>query len=403
MSNLTVENDCDGPLHPKAIEGLELFNHGQYWKAHEALEAAWRAESRPVRNLYKGILQAGVVYLHVTRKNHAGAVKVYQRCRKWLDPWPDICRDVAVGRLRQDLETVMREVTALGPDGLERFRPVPVEAGGVHNKLSEIIVQQNRGSMDEMTFSGKIALVTGSGRGIGRAIALHFARHGADVVVNFFRNRQPAETTAAEIEKLGRKALLVKADIGDPEDLKRLFDETEAAFGGLDIFVHNAASGYNRPAMEQKLKGWDWTMNINARSLLFAAQQAAALMEKRGGGSIVSLSSPGAGRVLPDYVVVGASKAAIESLTRYLAVELAPKNIVVNAVSPGIVETDALKHFASLSDGSVIQKAQAATPAGRLATPEDIAGVVGFLCTPAAAMIRGQVIVVDGGYILPAN
>jgi enoyl-[acyl-carrier protein] reductase III len=253
-----------------------------------------------------------------------------------------------------------------------------------------------------LPFSGKTALVTGSGRGIGRAIALHLARNGADIAVNFFRNRAPAEETAAEIERMGRQALLVKADVGDLEDLNRLFDEVERAFGGLDIFVHNAASGYNRPALEQKPKGWDWTMNINARALLFAAQRAAPLMESRGGGSIVSITSPGSGRVLPDYVVVGASKAALESLTRYLAVELAPKNIHVNAVSPGIVETEALKHFEALREQGLIKKAIAATPAGRLVTPEDVAGVVGFLCTPAADMICGQVIVVDGGYILPA-
>jgi enoyl-[acyl-carrier protein] reductase III len=256
---------------------------------------------------------------------------------------------------------------------------------------------------ESFPFTNKVALVTGSGRGIGRAIALQLARQGADVVVNFFRNRPPAEETAAAIEELGRRALLVKADVGDLDDLNRLFDETERAFGGLDIFIHNAASGYNRPVLEQKPKGWEWTMNINARSLLFAAQRAAPMMEKRGGGHIVSVSSPGAGRVLPDYVVVGASKAAIESLTRYLAVELAPKNIVVNAVSPGIVETDALKHFDLLADKSIIQKAVTATPAGRLATPDDVAGVIAFLCTPAASMIRGQVIVVDGGYVLPAN
>jgi enoyl-[acyl-carrier protein] reductase III len=255
-----------------------------------------------------------------------------------------------------------------------------------------------------LPFSGKTALVTGSGRGIGRAIALHLARNGADVVVNFFRNRSPAEQTATEIEKLGRRALLVKANVGDLDDLNRLFAETGQAFGGLDIFVHNAASGYNRPALEQKPKGWDWTMNINARSLLFAAQLAVPLMEQRHGGSIVSLTSPGSGRVMPDYMLVGASKAAIEALTRYLAVELSPKNIVVNAVSPGIVETDALKHFDALrQDEGLIQKAIASTPAGRLVTPEDVAEVVGFLCTPAASMIRGQVIVVDGGYILPVN
>jgi len=257
--------------------------------------------------------------------------------------------------------------------------------------------------MSTQPFSGKVVLVTGSGRGIGRAIALHFAREGADVAVNFFRNRGPAEATAAEIEKLGRRALLVKADVSDLDELNRLFDETEAAFGGLDIFVHNAASGYNRPVLEQKPKGWDWTMNINARPLLFAAQRCAPTMEKRGGGCIVSLTSPGATRVLPDYVVVGASKAAVESLTRYMAVELAPKNISVNAVSAGIVETDALKHFDAMGDQKIIARTAAATPAGRLVTPEDVAGLVAFLCSPAAAMIRGQVIVMDGGFTLPAT
>ena len=223
-------------------------------------------------------------------------------------------------------------------------------------------------------------------------------------MVNFFRNRKPAEETVSEIEKLGRRALLVKADIGNLDELKRLFYKTEKEFGGLDLFIHNAASGYNRPVMEQKPKGWDWTMNINARSLLFGAQQAAPLMEARGGGSIVSISSPGSVRVLPDYVVVGASKAALESLTRYLAVELAPKNIVVNAVSPGVVETEALQHFDVIrSEEGVIEQAIAATPARRILTPEDVAGVVGFLCTPAASMIRGQTIMVDGGYTLPGR
>jgi enoyl-[acyl-carrier protein] reductase III len=252
-----------------------------------------------------------------------------------------------------------------------------------------------------MTIAGKLALVTGSGRGIGRAIALRLAHGGADVAVNFFRNRTPAEETADAIRALGRRAVVVKADVGEPEGIQSLIAETEAAFGALDILVCNAASGYNRPVMEQKVKGWDWTMNINARAALFTAQAAVPLMRRRGGGTIVTLSSPGATRVLPDYVVVGASKAALEAVTRYLAVELAAERIVVNAVSPGVVPTEALQHFAVLRQDAILERAARATPAGRLVTAEEVAELVTFLCTPAAHMIRGQTIVIDGGAMLP--
>lgn len=250
-------------------------------------------------------------------------------------------------------------------------------------------------------FEGKAVLVTGSGRGIGRAIAVHFAQRGADVAINFFRNRAPAEDAAQEARAFGGRVMLIKADVGDITDLDRLFAEVEAEWGGLDILIHSAASGYNRSVMEQRPRGWDWTMNINARALLFAAQRAAPLMAKRGEGWIVSLTSSGSQRVLPEYVAVGASKAALESLTRYLAVELISTNIHVNAVSPGVVETDALRHFAS-SGGteSVTRRFVDQVPAGRLVTPQDVAGVVAFLCSPAAQMIVGQTIQVDGGYSL---
>lgn len=251
-------------------------------------------------------------------------------------------------------------------------------------------------------FNEKIALITGSGRGIGRSIALEFAARGAHVAVNFFRNRQPAEETAAEIRGMNRRCLVVKANVADEQDLDRLFAEVQSEFGGLDYFISNAASGYNRPIMEQKIKGWDWTMNINARAYLFGAQRATNLMQNRSGSAIVGISSPGSFRVLPDYVVVGASKAALEAITRYLAVELAPLGINVNAVSPGIVLTDALRHFDLVRENdNLVEKAAERIPAGRLTTPEDVARVVAFLCSPDASMIRGQTILVDGGYTLP--
>ena len=254
-----------------------------------------------------------------------------------------------------------------------------------------------------MRFENKVALVTGSGRGIGKAIALQLASEGADVVINFFRNREPAEATAEAIRAMGRKALIVKSNVAEIDGLQELFEATDAEYGKLDILVNNAASGYNRSVMEQKPKGWDWTMNINARAALFASQYAVPLMEKAGGGKIVNISSLGAGRVLPQYVLVGTSKAALEALTRYLAVELGPKNIVVNGVSSGAVKTDALQHFSEMKE--VIEKELNAvaekTPAGRIVTAEDVANVVAFLCSDAAAMIAGQIIVIDGGFSLP--
>lgn len=255
-----------------------------------------------------------------------------------------------------------------------------------------------------MTIS-RVALITGSGRGIGKTIALRLAAEGYDIVVNFFRNRTSAETVASEIRELGRQALVVKANVGNLKQLNYLFDAIDNEFGRLDILIHNAASGYNRPIMQQRPKGWDWTMNINARSLLFGAQRAGQLMQRNGGGSIVAISSLGSSRVLPEYVVVGASKAALESIVRYLAVEFSAMDIAVNGVSPGLVNTQALSFFSALNEEttSILNEIASRTPAGRLCTPEDVANIVSFLCSPQASMIRGQIIVVDGGYSLQAR
>jgi enoyl-[acyl-carrier protein] reductase III len=241
----------------------------------------------------------------------------------------------------------------------------------------------------------KVALVTGSSRGIGKGIALKLAEQGYDIVVNYARSKSAALETAKEIEALGRKAIVVKANVGKPEKIKEMFQEIDQHFDRLDIFVSNAASGVLRPLMELEESHWDWTMDINSKALLFVAQEAAKRMEKSGGGKIVSLSSLGSIRYLENYTTVGVSKAAVEALTRYLAVELAPKNIVVNAVSGGAVDTDALRHFPNREE--LLEDARKKTPAGRMVEPSDLVNAVMFLLSEEANMVRGQTIIVDGG------
>jgi len=244
----------------------------------------------------------------------------------------------------------------------------------------------------------KVALVTGSSRGIGKTIALRLAEKGYNLVINYARSRSAAEETAKEVEKFGVEALVVKANVGKQDKIKELFAEIDEQFGRLDVFVNNAASGVLRPLMEIEESHWNWTMDINSKALLFCAQEAAKLMEKSGGGAIVSLSSLGAIRYLKNYTTVGVSKAAVEALTRYLAVELAEKNIVVNAVSGGAVDTDALTHFPNRDE--LLNDAKDRTPAGRIVEPNDLANAVMFLLSDEGSMIRGQTIIVDGGISL---
>jgi enoyl-[acyl-carrier protein] reductase III len=232
--------------------------------------------------------------------------------------------------------------------------------------------------------------VTGGSRGIGRAIALRFARDGARrIAIGYLRNDRAAEQTADELRATGAEVMLVRGNVTS----ERVVEEV-AALGPLDVLVHNAATGVVRPALETEDKHWDWTMNANARALLQLTRAAAPQMTD--GSSIVAISSLGAQRVLENYVLIGTSKAALEALVRYLAVELAPR-IRVNAVSGGVVETGALEHFPNREE---MLAAGAANPVGRLVTPDDIAGAVAFLCSPDAAMIRGQTLVVDGGFSL---
>jgi enoyl-[acyl-carrier protein] reductase III len=244
-----------------------------------------------------------------------------------------------------------------------------------------------------MSLKGKLALVTGSGRGIGRAIALKLASQGADIVVDFFRHRESAEQTARDVEALGVKAEVIRANVGDAAKIDELFDMIGNKFGRLDILINNAASGVGRPLADIDVKAWELTMDINVRACLLCAQRAAKLMEGRG-GKIVSMSSLGSRFVLPNYTVVGVSKAALEALTRYMAIELAPRGICVNAVAASAVETEALKFY--FKEG-LVKDSRQVTPAGRMVIPEDVANVVAFLCSEEAFMIRGQIIIVDGG------
>lgn len=256
--------------------------------------------------------------------------------------------------------------------------------------------------MDEATlsndrpFAGQVVLITGASRGIGRATARLFAAGGADIVVNYLRHRSAAAEAVRELESRGVRAVPVRADVSDPDDLDRLFQETKSVFGGLDVLVSNAAFGVNHPAMELTVKHWQKTLDVMGRALLLCAQRAAPLMEGRW-GRIISISSIGSFRVMPNYAAAGVAKSILETLTRYLAVELAPKGITVNCVSGGVVETEALNAFANKAD---MLSFGMRAPMGRLGQPSDIAGVVTLLCRPEARWICGQTIVADGGYSL---
>jgi enoyl-[acyl-carrier protein] reductase III len=244
-----------------------------------------------------------------------------------------------------------------------------------------------------MDLAGRSVLVTGGTRGIGKAIALRLVSLGAvRVALGYMRNDSAAEKAADEIRAAGAEPILVRGNLAAQKVITEF-----ASHGPYAVVVHNAATGVIRAALETEDKHWDWTMGTNARALLSLTRACAPDMEP--GSSIVAISSLGATRVLDNYILVGTSKAALESVVRYLAVELSPRGIRVNAVSASVVETGALEHFPNRDEmlGSIKR-----TPAGRLVEPDDIAGAVAFLCSADADMIRGHTLVVDGGFSLLA-
>jgi NAD(P)-dependent dehydrogenase (short-subunit alcohol dehydrogenase family) len=249
-----------------------------------------------------------------------------------------------------------------------------------------------------MTLAGKLALVTGSSRGIGRAIALKLGALGADVAVNYVTRERDAQQVVAELVSKGRRAFAVKADVSNLDQLGALFDRAAAEWGALDIFVNNAIDVASfGPIARLRPDAWRHTIDSHVTTFLVGSQRAAKLMVGRQ-GSIVGLSSLGSRSYIPGYAPVGVGKAAVESLTRYLAVEFGPLGIRVNAVSGGPIDTDALKQFPTYEQMKDASKRLA--PGRRMGLPEDIAEVVAFLCSDAARWIYGQTLIVDGGLSL---
>lgn len=246
-----------------------------------------------------------------------------------------------------------------------------------------------------LDLTGRRALVTGGSRGVGASICEHLALCGAHVYVGYGQHADGAARTADAIRGAGGSATVVGANLVRPEDIQRMF-EVAGADGPLDIFVHNAALGSFKPVLDVRVNQWDLSMAVGPRALLVGAQAAATLMPN--GGRIISVSSLGATRVVPKYGAIGAAKAALESLTRYLAAELAPRGVLVNAVTAGPLDAPALRSHPdaeALMTGSVSR-----TPAGRSGVPADVARVVLFLCSPLADWVVGQTIVADGGLSL---
>jgi enoyl-[acyl-carrier protein] reductase III len=244
--------------------------------------------------------------------------------------------------------------------------------------------------------AGKIAMVTGASRGIGRAIAHKLASAGCDVAVNYYNSHDEAEAVCAAIRVMGRRAYAFQANVGNPESVNDLFAEFGRHFDRLDILVSNAATGVLKPVLEMSLKHWRWCLETNALALALLAQRAVPLMPED--GRIVAMSSLGANRAIPGYGFIGASKAALESLVRTLAQELGPRGIRVNAVSAGVVDTDALHFFPNRE--SLLSSFAERAPAGTVLTAEDVAGAVYLLCLPEAAMVTGHTLVVDGGFCI---
>jgi enoyl-[acyl-carrier protein] reductase III len=247
--------------------------------------------------------------------------------------------------------------------------------------------------------AGRVAVVTGASRGLGRAIALRLAREGADCAITYRRNEDLAREVAGEVERAGRRALTLPLELAEPEEVRPVFERVASAWGRVDILVANAAATSFRPLLEQRAHNVARTFAISVHSLIAMVQAAAPLMA--GGGRIVVISGVDSQQAMVGHGLLGAAKAAAESLVRTLALELGPGGITANAVVPGFIETDSSRYYLErgLGRGFVESAARlaAATPVRRNGTLEDVASLVAFLASDEAGFLTGQAIVLDGG------
>ena len=245
--------------------------------------------------------------------------------------------------------------------------------------------------------SEKFMFISGGSRGIGRSIVLSQARAGLTVFLNYLRDEESAESIKVEAQKKGARVVLIQGNVGEIETIHALMAQVQKITPRLDSLIHNAALGVFKPVHQLREKDWNISLDVNAKAFLFLTQSALPLM-KNHGGHVLTISSLGAHHFTPSYGAIGISKSALENLVRYLAVELSPHKIHVNAVSGGLIETDSLKMFPDFE--KMKQEFLARTPGARLGAPEDIANIILFLLSPAADWIYGQTIIADGGYSL---
>jgi 3-oxoacyl-[acyl-carrier protein] reductase len=243
--------------------------------------------------------------------------------------------------------------------------------------------------------NGKVALVTGASKGIGAGIAQHLAAEGAAVVVNYASSKAGAERVVGEITKKGGKAVAVQADVSKPEDVKRLLAETKKAFGRLDVLVNNAGIYEFAPLEQVTPEHFHKQFDLNVLGLLLMTKEALSLFGPSG-GSIINLSSIVSRSALPNTSVYSATKAAVDAITRSLSQELGPRKIRVNAINPGLIETEGV-HAAGFAESDFRKQVESQTPLGRIGQPQDVAPLAVFLATDDSAWISGEAFYVAGG------